>query len=149
MTVHLHPSRHTTASVDRRTGSWSPTWVVLGSLVVGAVSALVLTLVVFPGATEAVVTGSMLFGFGVGWGALALISTRRTSRPQRWARVPAIAMAVTGAGLVTFSPGDRGLSLLTWVWPPMMVALVGWMFVQARRALPARPRWLLMPVFVT
>jgi pimeloyl-ACP methyl ester carboxylesterase len=149
MTVHLHPSRHTTASVDRRTGSWSPTWVVLGSLVVGAVSALVLTLVVFPGATEAVVTGSMLFGFGVGWGALALISTRRTSRPQRWARVPAIAMAVTGAGLVTFSPGDRGLSLLTWVWPPMMVALVAWMFVQARRSLPARPRWLLMPVFVT
>jgi pimeloyl-ACP methyl ester carboxylesterase len=33
------------------------------------------------------------------------------------------------------------------VWPPLMLALVAWMYVQARRALPARTRWLLTPVF--
>lgn len=126
----------------------NPTRVVLGSLVVGALSALVLTLVVLPGATEAVVTGSLLLGFGVGWGTLAVASARRTSRPQRWARVPAVAMSATGAGLVALSPGDSSLSVLNWVWPPLMLALVAWMFVQARRALPTGARRLLAPVFV-
>jgi pimeloyl-ACP methyl ester carboxylesterase len=154
MTVHTHPSRATAPdtgapSTDRRTGAWSLTRVVLGSLVVGAVSALVLTLVVFPGATEAVVTGSLLLGFGVGWAALAFVSARKTPRPQRWARVPAVAMAATGAGLVAFSPDDASLAVLNWVWPPLMLGLVTCMFVQARRALPRRALWLLAPVFVT
>jgi pimeloyl-ACP methyl ester carboxylesterase len=154
MTVHTHPSRDTAPDAggpdtDRRTADWSVTRVVLGSLVLGAVSALVLTLVVFPGATEAVVTGSLLLGFGVGWGALAFVSARKTSRPQRWARVPAVAMTATGAGLVAFSPDDSSLAVLSWVWPPLMLALVAWMFVQARRALPTRALWLLAPVFVT
>jgi pimeloyl-ACP methyl ester carboxylesterase len=154
MTVHTHPSRKTAPdtgapSTARRTGDWSVTRVVLGSLVVGAVSALVLTLVVFPGATEAVVTGSLLLGFGLGWAALALVSARRTRRPQRWARVPAVAMTATGAVLVAFAPDDSSLSVLSRVWPPLMLALVAWMFVQARRALPTRALWLLAPVFVT
>ena len=42
----------------------------------GAVTALVLALVVFPGATEAVITGSMLLGFAFGWALLAVLSTR-------------------------------------------------------------------------
>jgi pimeloyl-ACP methyl ester carboxylesterase len=154
MTVHVHPSRATAPDTgapdtDRRTGAWSLTRVVLGSLVVGAVSALVLTLVVFPGATEAVVTGSLLLGFGVGWAALAFVSARKTPRPQRWARVPAVAMTATGAGLVAFSPDDAFLAVLSWVWPPLMLALVAWMFVQARRALPTRARLLLAPLFLT
>jgi pimeloyl-ACP methyl ester carboxylesterase len=153
MTVHTHPSRDTAPDAardaDRRTGAWSLTRVVLGSLLVGAVSALTLIMVVFPGATEAVVTGSLLLGFGAGWGALAVVSARTTHRPQRWARVPAIAMSATGAALVAFSPDDSSLSVLNWVWPPLMLALVAWMFVQARRALPRRARWLLAPVFVT
>ncbi|GAB3765021.1 pimeloyl-ACP methyl ester carboxylesterase [Nocardioides ginsengisegetis] len=123
------------------------TRVVLGSLVVGAASALILALVAFPGATESVVTGSLLVGFGAGWGTLAVASGRRAGRPQRWARVPAVAMAATGAGLVAFSPDDAALSVVSWVWPPLMLALVAWMFVQARRALPAGPRRLLVPVF--
>jgi pimeloyl-ACP methyl ester carboxylesterase len=154
MTVHVPPSRTTAPDTgapdaDRRTGAWSVTRVVLGSLVVGAVSALVLTMVVFPGATEAVVTGSLLLGFGVGWAALAVVSARRTRRPQRWARVPAVAMSATGAGLIAFSPADASLAVLNWVWPPLMLALVGWMFVQSRRALPTPARLLLAPVFVT
>ena len=148
MTVHLHPSRETAPNADRRTDGGSLTRIVLGSLVVGAVSALGLTMVVFPGATEAVVTGSLLLGFGVGWGALAIVSARRTDRPQRWARVPAVAMAATGAGLAAFSPDDSTLSVLSWLWPPLLLVLVAWMLVQARRALPTGPRRLLAPVFV-
>ncbi|MGK3943456.1 alpha/beta fold hydrolase [Streptomyces caeruleatus] len=147
MTVHTDPIRAT--EPHRSPGAWPVTRVVLGSLLVGAVSALVLIMLVFPGATEAVVTGSLLCGFGAGWGALAFVSARRTRRPQRWARVPAVAMSATGAGLVAFAPDDTALSVLNWVWPPLMLALVAWMFVQARRSLPTRARLLLAPVFVT
>ncbi|HYO41158.1 MAG TPA: alpha/beta hydrolase [Nocardioidaceae bacterium] len=149
MTVDIQPIRDHDAGHGRRTGTWSDARVVLGSLVLGAVSALGLTMGVFPGATEAVVTGSLLVGFGVGWAALAVVSCCHTPRPQRWARVPAIAMSGTGAGLVAFSPDHSSLSVLTWVWPPLMVALVAWMAVQARRALPGRSRLLLTPVFAT
>ena len=114
MTVHTQPSRATAPdtgapNADRRTGALSITRVVLGSLVVGAVSALVLTLVVFPGATEAVVTGSLLLGFGVGWAALVLVSARRTNHPQRWARVPEVAMTARNK-LLALACGIVGLS---------------------------------------
>ena len=62
---------------------------VVASVIAGAVAALVLTLVVFPGATEATITGSMLLGFGFGWALMAALSIRRTVQPQRWAIVPA------------------------------------------------------------
>ncbi len=133
---------------ERRPRVWSETRVVLASLVLGAASALALTMLAFPGATEAVVTGSLLMGFGVGWGALAVLSVRKTHRPQRWARVPAIAMSVSGAALVAVSPDDSSLRVLSWAWPPLMLVLVGWMFVQARRGLPTGARHLLTPVFV-
>ena len=156
MTVHIDPSRRTARYADRperprsdtRSATRSATRVVLGSLLVGAVSALGLTMVVFPGATESVVTGSLLFGFGVGWGTLAFASARKSRRAQRWARVPAIAMSATGVALVAFSPDDSSLSVLNWVWPPLMLALAAWMFVQTRRDLPRGARWLLTPVFV-
>jgi pimeloyl-ACP methyl ester carboxylesterase len=149
MSLHTHLGRHTAPHSDGPTGARSVTGVVLGSLVLGAVSALGLTMAVFPGATEAVVTGSLLLGFGVGWGALALASARKTRWPQPWARVPAVAMSGTGAGLIAFSPGDSSLATLGWAWPPLMLALVAWMAVQARRGLPTRARRLLTPVFVT
>ena len=41
----------------------------------------------FPGATESVITGSVLTGFGLGWTLIAVLTARRTSRPQRWAAV--------------------------------------------------------------
>ena len=108
---------------------------VAGSLVAGALTALVLALVVFPGATEAVITGSMLLGFGLGWALMAVLSTRVTGRPQRWAAVPAVAMGAAGLALVTLSPGDAVLTAVGWIWPPAMVALVVWTFVQMRRHL--------------
>jgi pimeloyl-ACP methyl ester carboxylesterase len=141
------PTTPASARPAQRPATWSITRVVVGSMAVGLATALVLALVVFAGATEAVVTGSLLLGFGTGWGTLAVVSERRTSHPQRWARVPAAAMAATGAGLVVLSPDDAGMTALSWLWPPMMLALVAWSYVHARRTLPHRARWLLTPVF--
>jgi len=39
------------------------------------------------------------------------------------------------------------MTLLGWVWPPVLLGLVVWMFVQARKPLLSRTRvWLLYPV---
>ena len=86
-------------------------------------------------------------GFAVGWWLLWLLS-RRTEQPQRWAMVPAVAMASVGGALLVFSPSSHVLDLLAWVWPPALLALVVWMIIQSRRALRSRTRvWLLYPVF--
>jgi pimeloyl-ACP methyl ester carboxylesterase len=124
-----------------------PVWrVVGGSLLSGLLGALVLTLVVFAGEPEHVITGSALLAFALGWSMLALLSTRFTSQPQRWAFVPAAFMAVVAVGLLVLSPGDRSLTRVGWVWPPAMFALAVWMVIQLRRALAGRVRWLLYPV---
>jgi pimeloyl-ACP methyl ester carboxylesterase len=120
--------------------------VIGGSLAVGAVSALVLVLAVYPGATEGVITGSILLAFGLGWAMMAALSTGVTEQPQRWATVPAVAMTVTGAGLVVAAPANDTLTALTWVWPPALLVMVAWMFWQMRRSLTGRARWLLTPV---
>ena len=103
---------------------------------------------VFAGAEEHVITGSVMLGFGLGWALLAVLSARLTDQPQRWAIVPAAYMMLVGAGLLVFAPSADMLNLLGWVWPPMLLALVVWMIVQARRHLRSRTRmWLLYPVF--
>ncbi len=125
-----------------------PALIVAGSLLAGLVAATALVLGPFAGAREAVITGALLLGFAVGWALLAVLSVRFTDRPQRWAAVPAAAMALTGAGLVALAPGAATLTALGWVWPPLLLALVVWMIVRARRAPPGRARpWLLYPVF--
>lgn len=121
---------------------------IVGSVVAGAVAALVLALVVFPGGAEARITGALLLGFGFGWALMATLTTRRTRQPQRWAFVPAVAMGATGASLVVSKPDNQTLTALNWVWPPLMVALVVWMFVQMRRSVSGKARWVLIPVFV-
>jgi hypothetical protein len=85
------------------------------SLVSGALIALVPTLAVFAGGTEAFISGSMLLGFGLGMGLLATLSQRRTSQPQRWAVVPAVVMSATGMALPAFRPGDDTITALSWV----------------------------------
>jgi pimeloyl-ACP methyl ester carboxylesterase len=134
MSTELHPARVRT--------------IIGGSLVAGAAMALILTLAVFPGATESVITGSLLLGLGSGWGLLAVLSARWSSRPQTWATVPAAAMTATGVALVVLSPQDATLTRLTWVWPPVFLGVVVWTFVQMRRALPGRGRWLLTPLLL-
>ena len=69
--------------------------IVAASMATGLVGALILVLVVLPGARENVVTGAILLAFAFGWAMLATLSTRRTDQPQRWTRVPA-RMAGTG-----------------------------------------------------
>jgi pimeloyl-ACP methyl ester carboxylesterase len=121
--------------------------VVAASLATGPLGAATLTLGVFGGAPEHVITGSALLAFALGWALLALLSSRWTSWPQRWAMVPAAALATVGAGLLLLAPGDGALTAAGWAWPPLLLALTGWIVVQVRRALPGRARtWLLYPV---
>jgi pimeloyl-ACP methyl ester carboxylesterase len=116
------------------------------SMVTGLATALVLVLVAFAGATEAVITGAALLGFASGWALLAVLTARVTDQPQRWAAVPAVVMAAAGAGLLASAPGDGALTAAGWVWPPAALALVIWMVRAARRAMTGRARWLLYPV---
>ena len=120
----------------------SSTSVVVISLLVGLAAAAGLTMLVFPGATEGVSTGAALIGFGLGWGVLCALSAR-TARPQRWAAVPAVAMALTGVALVATAPSEHTLEVLTWVWPPLALALSAWTFLLVRRNMAGAGRWLL------
>src|SRR5437763_12483679 len=115
--------------------------VVVGSIVAGFVGALVLTVGPLAGAEEHVITGSVLLAFAAAWAALAVLSTRRTDQPQRWARIPAAAM--TGAGLTILLLAPTG-NELGWVWPAALIGLVAWMVVHARRQLGSRTRALLL-----
>jgi pimeloyl-ACP methyl ester carboxylesterase len=119
-----------------------------GSLLAGLVAAIALVLGPFAGGRESVITGAILLGFAVGWAFLARLSVRLTDRPQRWAAIPAAAMAITGAGLIVLAPGAAALTALGWAWPPLLLALVVWMIVHARRRASGRLQpWLLYPVF--
>ena len=121
--------------------------VVVGSVAIGLVGAAVLTLVVFAGAKEHIITGAALLGFAAGWAALAALTTRLTRQPQRWAFVPAAAMAVVAVGLFVFAPGNHALRSTGWVWPPALLVLTIWMFRQVRRDLHSRTRaWVLYPI---
>ena len=87
--------------------------IVAGSLAAGLVAAAVLVLGVFGGASENVIAASALLGFALGWGMLWRLSARRTDQPQRWAAVPAVAMALTGrpAARLARRRRDRGVRL--------------------------------------
>ncbi|MFC7597642.1 alpha/beta fold hydrolase [Terrabacter sp. GCM10028922] len=87
----------------------------------------------------------VLIGFAIGWALLAILSTRLTDQPQRWAVAPTVFMGVAGA-IVLLAP-DTLVDALGWVWPPALLVLVVWMFMRAKRDLRSRPgRWLLTPV---
>ncbi|MGY1643705.1 hypothetical protein ACI782_21580 [Geodermatophilus sp. SYSU D00703] len=61
--------------------------IIAGSLGTGAVLAAVLTLGVFAGGPEPVITGAALLGFAVGWAMLAVLSARMTDQPQQSSRI--------------------------------------------------------------
>jgi pimeloyl-ACP methyl ester carboxylesterase len=124
-----------------------PIWrVVGGSIAAGFLGAIVLTLGVFGGAAEHVISSSALLAFAGGWAMLALLSSRFTSQPQRWALVPAVLMAFAGLVLLVAQPADQALDNAGWVWPPVVLALAVWMGVQLRRNLSGRVRWLIYPI---
>jgi pimeloyl-ACP methyl ester carboxylesterase len=120
--------------------------VVLTSLSVGGIGAIALTLQAFAGAPEHTVTGAALLAFAAGWAALAVLSTRLTNQPQRWALIPAMVMGTTGGALVVLAPRSGTLTTAGWVWPPALFGLMSWMVLRLRRAMTSRARWLLYPV---
>lgn len=149
------PSSHPTVSVTtpgHSPGSAAPPShgplgrIIVASLTAGVVAAGALTFGLFGGATESAITGSALVAFGASWAMLAVLSTRLTSQPQRWAFVPAAVMTAMGLVLLVSAPSEAGLAVMGWLWPPVMLVLAGWMFVHLRRAVADRRRWLLYPV---
>ncbi len=119
--------------------------IVAASLATGLIAALLLLAAPFISPEENGVTGAVLCGFAVGWAMLAILSTRYTDQPQRWAAATALFMGLGGLLLIGFGSSLR--EVLNWVWPLLLIALVIWMFVQAHRKLRSRSRWLLYPVF--
>ncbi len=123
--------------------------IVAGSLITGLVVALVLVIGPFGGAEEHVIMGMALLGWALGWALLAVLSTRWTDQPQRWAVVPAALMALAGASLLIFRPDANAFNALGSIWPPGMIALAVWMTAQTRRHLRSFTRRLMLyPLFV-
>jgi len=119
--------------------------IVAASLAIGVLAALALVAAPFIPAKENVLTGVALLGFAFGWTLLAVLSARFSDQPQRWAAVPAVFMAL--AGLVSLIGSDVVRDVIGWVWPPVLLGLVVWMFIRTRRQLRRRSgRWLLYPV---
>lgn len=118
------------------------------TMAAGAVTALVLSLLVFRGATEPVIAGSVLLAFSGTWWLYAALTERHTDQPQRWARVPAGVMAAVGIAYLVLDPTDAQLRVAGWAWPLGLVALAVWMVVQARRSLHSwSRRAVLYPIF--
>jgi pimeloyl-ACP methyl ester carboxylesterase len=133
---------------SRHTGKGHIGLIVAGSLVSGLVASIVLVVGPLGGSQEHVITGAVLLAFAFGWALLALLSTRWTDQPQRWAAVPAAFMALFGTGLIVFAPDARALNVVSWLWPLPVFALVVWMIAAARRELRSLTRrWFLYPVF--
>src|SRR5215216_6854627 len=108
-------------------------WIVAGSLATGLVAALLLVAAPFIPAEESAVTGAVLCGFALGWAMLAVLSVRFSDQPQRWAAAPALLLGLSGLVLVVFGDGVQGV--LSWIWPPALMALVVWMIIRAHRQL--------------
>lgn len=127
----------------------SPVLPILGGLAAGALLAVALLLGPASGGSEPLVTGSVLFAFGLGWGLIAWLSTRFSGQPQTWAAAPAMFLGAGGLILIVLQPGPAAMDLLSWIWPPALALLAAWMAAQVRRHLRGRGRWLVVPVIAT
>lgn len=116
------------------------------SLGASAVAVAVLTFAVLPDASEATIVGAALAAFGAGWAMLAWLTTRSTTRPQRWAYVPATVFATSGAALLASTPGEPTMSHLAWVWAPALVILGVWIARRTRQNIPGRRGLFIYPV---
>ena len=101
------------------------------SMAAGLIAAVVLVAMPFIPATENVLTAVVLLASALGWALLAVLSTRFSDQPQRWAAAPATFMAV--AGFVALSGSAAAQTVFSWVWPPVLLGLVVWMFLRLRR----------------
>lgn len=134
---------------SRTTSTGSPVPAIAVSLVAGAALAVVLLFTVAAGGSEPLVTGSVLFAFGLGWGLIGFLSTRYSAQPQAWTAVPAAVLGSIGIGLILFQPGPALMDILGWVWPLAIAGLAIWMVIQVRASLRGHGRWLVVPVIAT
>ncbi len=116
------------------------------SIAAGLIVAAVLVAAPFTPPTVNVLTGVVLLAFGLGWALLAVLSIRFSDQPQRWAFVPAVFLGI--AGLVSLSGLPAVQAVFGWVWPPVLLGLVVWMFLRVRRIRSRGGRWLLYPTLV-
>src|SRR3954454_14683779 len=131
---------------ERTISTRSPVLAILASLVVGVVLAIVLLVGPASGGSEPMITGSTMLAFGLGWGLMALLTTRYSAQPQSWMVVPALFLGIIGLALMVFQPGPTAMDLLSWIWPPVLAVLAIWMILQVRQRLQGRGRWLVVPV---
>ena len=137
-----------TGNPNRRGSSLRLFISIAGSQIAGLAVAIFLVTGPVAGGSEPTITGSVLLAFGLGWGLLAILSTRITDQPQRWALVPAASMGLVGLGLIVAQPSTDVIGILSWIWPLALVALVIFMVISARASLRSRlRRWVLYPVF--
>ena len=114
------------------------------SIAAGLIVAGVLVAAPFTPPTENVLTGVVLLAFALGWALLAVLSIRFSDHPQRWAFLPAGFLAL--AGLVSLSGLPALQTAFGWIWPPVLCALVVWMFLRVRHIRSRGARWLLYPI---
>jgi hypothetical protein len=67
---------------------------------------------------------------------LMTISVRFSDQPQRWAAAPAVFFTL--AGLISLIGSDTVNYVFGWLWPPVLLGLVVWMFIRVRRQLHSR-----------
>src|SRR4051794_7433456 len=72
------------------TSTRSPVLAILASLVAWAVLAIALLVGPASGGSKPMITGSVMFASGLGWGLMAFLSPRRSAQPQSWMVVPAL-----------------------------------------------------------
>ena len=123
-------------------------FVVFACLITGLLVGLGLAFGQFAGTSEVAISVYLLLAFSVAWAAVAIISSRFTDQPQRWAAVPAAVLALLAAVLLIW-PGLYTEAFIGWLWPIALLVLLAWMVVQSRRHLHSPVRaWLLYPAFV-
>ena len=143
-TARTAPTQVATSSPATRVGPMGR--ITFASMATGVVGAAALVFGVVPDASEARVVGAVLVAFAAGWAMLAFLTTRKTTRPQRWAYVPATVMATAGTVLAAVNPGEPTMTRLAWVWAPALVVLAVWVERRTRRDIPGRARLLVYPV---
>lgn len=114
---------------------------VIGGLVAGPASVLAGPVA---GATENVVTATLLLAFASSWAMLAAISEVRINQPQRWSAMLAAFMAVAGVAVLLAGANDNVLTATGWIWPPLFFAILAMVASQVRRQLRSRTRILVV-----
>jgi pimeloyl-ACP methyl ester carboxylesterase len=121
-------------------------WIVALSFAATILLALVLALVVVPGAAENVIAAVVLFALATGATLLSMLSARWSDQPQRWALRAAGGLALAGTLLLLW-PDVVTTAAFAWGAPLLLLALVGWTTLRVRRDLDSRVRaWLVYPV---